>query len=52
MNKNEVLNNLKSLYKESYNCENEIEVFDLLTNLAEKFEVSKEFIDYVVGQEF
>lgn len=48
----EALENLKKLYDESYLTNNESEIYNLLLNLAEKFKVSKEFINYVVSQEF
>lgn len=49
--KEEVLNSLKNIY-ESCSYENGADIFNLLTNLAEKFNLSKEFVDYVVSKEF
>lgn len=49
---NDILESLKNLYDESYSANNETEIFNLLSNLAEKFNVSKEFINYVISQEF
>ncbi|MBS5307737.1 hypothetical protein [Clostridium sp.] len=50
--KEEVLNSLKNIYDESCSYENGADIFNLLTNLAEKFNLSKEFVDYVVSKEF
>ena len=45
--KEEVLNSLKNIYDESCSYENGADIFNLLTNLAEKFNLSKELNEYL-----